>query len=205
MNAALLVSVVVLWIAVVVLALVVYALARQLGVLYERVAPAGALLLAGGPTVGELAPPVDAETLDGKAATIGGASADDKSVLVFFLSASCPVCKTLLPALRSIARKEASWLRVVLAGDGAREEHEAFARAERLESFQFVLGAKLGITYQVSKLPYAVLLDASGVLRAKGLVNTREHLESLFEASERGVASIQAYLDRDGRRSAEVA
>jgi len=33
------------------------------------------------------------------------------------------------------------------------------------------------MTYRVSKLPYAVLIDEEGVLRAKGLVNTREHLE----------------------------
>jgi hypothetical protein len=29
-------------------------------------------------------------------------------------------------------------------------------------------------------------------------VNTREHLESLFEARDRGVASVQEYLGRDG-------
>jgi len=34
------------------------------------------------------------------------------------------------------------------------------------------------------------------VIRAKGLVNTREHLESLFEAQERGVASLQQYVGR---------
>jgi len=48
----------------------------------------------------------------------------------------------------------------------------------------------------VEKLPYAVLLDAAGIVRAKGLVNTREHLESLLEAHERGVASVQDYLAR---------
>jgi hypothetical protein len=31
-------------------------------------------------------------------------------------------------------------------------------------------------------------------VRAKGLVNTREHLESLFEAKERGVASLQEFV-----------
>jgi methylamine dehydrogenase accessory protein MauD len=46
------------------------------------------------------------------------------------------------------------------------------------------------LAYQVGKLPYAVLIDASGVIRAKGLVNTREHVESLFEAMER--ASVGA-------------
>jgi len=35
------------------------------------------------------------------------------------------------------------------------------------------------------------------VIRARGLVNTREHLESLFEAMERGVGSVQEYLTRE--------
>ena len=36
------------------------------------------------------------------------------------------------------------------------------------------------------------------VLRDAGLVNTREHLESLFEALERGVPSVQHYLKGGG-------
>src|SRR5262249_12684079 len=57
-----------------------------------------------------------------------------------------------------------------------------------------------GMTWQVGKLPYAPLGDAGGVVRAKGLVNTREHLESLFEAMERGVASIQDYIESPEER-----
>jgi len=34
-------------------------------------------------------------------------------------------------------------------------------------------------------LPYAVLLDDQGLVRAKGLVNNREQLESLFNARPR--------------------
>ena len=51
MSSALVVSVIALWIAVVVLAIVVVALTRQIGVLYERVAPAGALMIAATPKV----------------------------------------------------------------------------------------------------------------------------------------------------------
>jgi hypothetical protein len=43
-------------------------------------------------------------------------------------------------------------------------------------------------------LPYAVLIAANGILVARGLVNNREHLESLVVAHESGVASIQSYL-----------
>ena len=194
MTEALLVSTVVLWVVVVILAAVVVALARQIGVLYERVAPAGALMVGKGPAVGEPAPVVHVEALAGGARDIGGPSADGRSTLLFFLSPTCPVCKTLLPVLRSIARREGEWLAIVLASDGARDEHEAFVRAERLEAFPYVLSPALGIGYQVGKLPYAVLLDAAGIVRSRGLVNSREHLESLFEAGERGVASIQEFL-----------
>ncbi|HKA29996.1 MAG TPA: methylamine dehydrogenase accessory protein MauD [Candidatus Binatia bacterium] len=195
MTEALIVSNLVLWVAVVVLGWVVVALTRQIGVLYERVAPAGALLQRHGPEVGSAAPVVEAEELRGRTRTVGGTRDDGRSTLLFFLSPTCPVCKTLLPVLRSIARREADRVEVVLASDGPRPEHEAFVQAERLDGFAYVLSPSLGMTWQVGKLPYAALVDAGGVVRAKGLVNTREHLESLFEAMERGVASIQDYLE----------
>ena len=194
MHDALVVSNLVLWIIVVLLTGVVVALARQIGVLYERVAPAGALVLGKGPAVGDAAPVVRAVDLAGVPHDVGGPRADGRSTLAFFLSPTCPVCKTLLPAIRSIARREARWLDVVLASDGARAEHEAFVRAQRLETFPYLLSPALGVTYHVAKLPHAVLVDGAGIVRGKGLVNTREHLESLFEAYERGVASVQEYL-----------
>jgi len=193
---ALLISNVVLWIAVALLCGVLFALVRQLGVLHERLAPAGALMLKQGPRVGEAAPLERVFDLDGQARVVGGPAPDGRSTLLFFLSPTCPVCKSLLPALRSIGRSEGAWLRVVLAGDGALEEHQAFARESRLERLDYVVSPTLGISYQVGKLPYAMLIDASGIIRGQGLVNTREHLESLFEAKERGVASIQEFLEQ---------
>ena len=67
-----------------------------------------------------------------------------------------------------------------------------------------MLGAALGLAYRVGKLPWAALVDGAGILRAQGLVNTREHLESLFEAEARGVASLDEWL-RAEQRSQEVA
>jgi methylamine dehydrogenase accessory protein MauD len=198
MIAALTVSVVLLWILVAVLAGVVFALTRQIGVLYERVAPAGALMIGRGVAVGDEAPVVRATTLGGETEMIGAPSSDGRSALVFFLSPTCPVCKTLLPVLRSIAKAEASHLRVIFAGDGAADEHEAFARRERIGELPYVLSTQLGMTWQIAKLPYAVLLDARGIVRSHGIVNSREHLESLVEADERGVASIQEFARQQG-------
>jgi methylamine dehydrogenase accessory protein MauD len=205
MTQALVISTIVLWAAVIALAGVVVALTRQIGVLYERVAPAGALVLGAGPTVGAAAPVVRAADLLGRIHEIGAPRDDGRSTLLFFLSPTCPVCKTLLPVLRGIARREAASLDVVLASDGPRPEHEAFVRAERLDAFPYVLSPELGMRWQVGKLPYAALIDAAGTLRARGLVNTREHLESLFEAMERGVASIQEFLHGIEEKRTEVA
>jgi hypothetical protein len=38
-------------------------------------------------------------------------------------------------------------------------------------------------------------VDDHGILRARGLVNSREHLESLFEAKRRGVGSLQEFFE----------
>jgi methylamine dehydrogenase accessory protein MauD len=198
---ALLISNLVLWIALALLSGVLFALVRQLGVLHERLAPAGALMLKQGPRVGEAAPLQRVIDLDGQARVVGGPASDGRSTLLFFLSPSCPMCKSLLPALRSIGRSEGAWLRVVLAGDGSLEEHQVFARESRLERLDYVVSPTLGITYQVGKLPYAMLIDAAGIIRGQGLVNTREHLESLFEAKERGVASIQEFLEQAQNRT----
>src|SRR2546430_9756871 len=115
MTQALLVSNAVLWMVVVLLACVVAALARQIGVLHERVAPAGALMVGKGPAVGEPAPVVRVEDLAGMVRDLGAPGAEGRSTLLFFLSPTCPVCKALLPVLRQVARREGAWPRTVLA------------------------------------------------------------------------------------------
>ncbi len=204
MNEALLISNVLLWIAVVVLAVVVAALVRQIGVLHERVFPVGALVMPGGPRVGDAAPVVAVTDLAGRALTIGEADAAGRRTLLFFVSPTCPVCKTLLPVVRGLVASATPPTRLVLASDGDLEEQRAFVARAGLDEHPYVVSSALGLAYQVGKLPYAVLIDEQGVLRAKGLVNTREHVESLFEAARLGVASMQEWLQEHGhvRRTA---
>jgi methylamine dehydrogenase accessory protein MauD len=188
------ISVIVLWIVVLSLIAVVFALTRQLGVLHERIAPVGALMLNRGLNVGEQAPALDVVDLDGTSIRLGAARADGKSTLLLFVSPTCPVCKSLLPIVKSSGKHERDWLDIVLASDGDPDEHRAYVRSNDLGKVPYVLSAPLGMTYQVSRLPFAALLDETGVLRARGLVNSREHLESLFEAKRLGVASLQDYF-----------
>jgi methylamine dehydrogenase accessory protein MauD len=192
---ALVLSNIVLWAAVIALALVVWALTRQIGVLHERIAPVGALMLRKGPQVGEPAPPVDVNDLEGRTHHIAAPRDDGRSVLVVFVSPSCPVCKAILPVLKSSRLSERDWLEILLASDGEAGAHRQFIAAQGLEQFPYLNSTALGLAYQVSRLPYAVIVDERGILRARGIINSREHLESLFEAKRRGVASLQDYFE----------
>lgn len=196
MNALWIASVVALWIVVLVLAAVVLGLARQVGVLLERVAPAGALDTGAGLEPGSLVPELRVETIDGRVVEVGGAQAGARSRLFFFLSPTCPMCEALLPVVKDLAHSEREWLDVVLASDGPEEDHAGFVARKGLEGLPYVVSEGLGRTFRVAQLPYGALVDESGRLAAAGLTNSREHLESLLEAKRSGHASIQDYLHR---------
>jgi len=197
MNEALLVSNVLLWILVVALACVVLALTRQVGALLERVAPVGALAVAHGPAVGDPAPEMVVPGIDGQPIVLGAKDDFSRRTLLFFLSPTCPVCETLLPTLQRIVAEESPRVRLVYASDGDADEHRSFVRAHGLGAAEYALSRELGIRYEVAKLPFAVLIDAQGVVRAKGIVNTREHLESLFEADRLDVGTVQQFIERE--------
>jgi methylamine dehydrogenase accessory protein MauD len=192
------ISQVVLWIVVILLAATVFALTRQVGLLHERIAPAGALSPTAGPKVGEAAEAASYPDLSGNGVVIGGPDPQGRPTLVFFTSPTCPVCRGLVPIARSVARRER--LRLVFASDGGNAStHSRYAAAMELGEFPYVLSLALGLRFGVSKLPFAVLIRGDGTLAARGLVNTREHLESLLESMRTGITSIQDYLAMEQR------
>ena len=166
MIEALVISNVVSWLAILALGVLVFALSRQIGMLHERIRPVGALSMGQALKVGDEAPFFQEPGLNGGMVRIGGAATDGKVTLLFFLSADCPVCKTLLPVVMAIARQEKSWLRVVFASDGNELDHQAVIRSFGLEDFGYVLSTEVGMRYQVAKLPYGYLLDTGGEIAA---------------------------------------
>jgi len=199
----LIVSNILLWIVVIVLSVIVFALMRQIGVLHERVFPAGALMTTAGPKVGEAAPQHTLRNFAGTELQVGGKNPAGLSTLLLFVSPTCPVCKTLLPIVKSVMNSEKKSAQIILASDADNrnnessselKQHELFVKEFELPADHYVLSQTLGLSFMVEKLPFAALIDKDGVLRAKGIVNSREHLESLFEAQAKGVASLQEYL-----------
>ena len=189
----LVVSQIILWLVVVVLALTVAALVRQIGVLHERVAPLGALTTRTAVEVGQPAPQFDVIDLAGRPVRIGGergraqpAAAVRLAVLPDVQEAAAG--RALVRAQRAAGRRDRA--------DGRRRP--AFARgADRgAPAGRGAVRAGPDRRHQSRHRPpaAAVLIDPAGVIRSKGIVNSREHLESLLVAQETGYASMQDYL-----------
>ncbi len=189
----LMVSQLFLWVAVVLLGLAVFALARQVGVLHERIAPVGALRLGQDIKVGAPAPIVSTHALNGEGLTVGGSLPNNKKTqLLFFVSPTCPVCKQLLPTLMRFVRDES--LDLVVVGDGEISAQRKLASDHAIPEGRFVNGPEVGQAFSVGKLPYAVIIGPAGTILAHGLVNTREHLESLVTAQGSQYETVQEYL-----------
>ena len=192
MLSVLIISQISSWIVILGLGLGLLALARQVGVLHVRLAPAGALLNSKGPVVGEPAPVLDGVTLEGAPIMIGKPLSKGRKQLLLFVSPHCPLCKELIPIAKNFARTEK--LDIVFLGDDDVNELRAMVARLEMEGLAFVNSSIIGRSYHVDRLPYAVLIGGNGELLSKGLVNSREHLESLVTAHELGVVSVQDYL-----------
>jgi methylamine dehydrogenase accessory protein MauD len=195
MLTALIVSQILSWIVILGLGLALLALARQVGVLHARLAPAGALMTGRGPAVGEPAPVLEATTLEGTSIAIGKPAG--RMQLLLFVSPHCPLCKDLIPVARNFAKTEK--LDIVFVGDDDIAEQRAMIARLEMGALPFVNSSIVGRSFHVDRLPHAVLIGDSGMVLSKGLVNSREHLESLVTAHEMGVVSVQDYLAKTSK------
>ena len=140
MEGTLLVSYAILWVLVIFLSLLVFALARQVGVLHERVAPAGALMPTNGPKVGEMTEVMSVSDLQGEAVAIGGWNSAGRAKLILFVSPTCPVCKSLVPVALSVVSYEGRRMRLVFASDGDKiEQHIAYVGDLDIKDYPYVL------------------------------------------------------------------
>ena len=130
--------------------------------------------------------------MDGAPLAIGKALAKGRKQLLLFVSPHCPLCKDLIPIAKNFARAEK--LDIVFVGDdeASRAARHDRAAGDGRPAFRQLLHRRPRL--HVDRLPHAVLIGEEGRLLSKGLVNSREHLESLVTAHEMGVVSVQDYL-----------
>ena len=195
MSNVMLISVICLWGLVLLLLLSVGVLARQVGLLHRRIGPVGARMMNDGPPLNEKIAVMTVGDIAGRQIAIGGPNLRHR--LLVFLSATCSSCEDLVPALRSIAKSDSATVEVIVIGlNGDERVNREFVKDHKLEHLTYIISADVGMTFKVMHPPYAVVLDREGVVRAKGLANHLEHLESLLNATELGEPSIESYMQQ---------
>lgn len=142
-------------VAVVALAVAVAALAREVGMLRLAVGPQSAL------EIPEEGPPLGADS--GLASHLDPRADVGVLGLAVFTSEGCRLCQTLAPALRSLGR----------------DPHVSLFELDEVRD------AGHWRRLDVPGSPYALALDASGRVLAKGTFNSLPQLESVLAAAER--------------------
>lgn len=168
----------ILWLLVIILCFVVVSLARQIGTLHLRLGPRGALEIDDeGPPLGEAPVVTDVTRADGSTQSIGGPGTGR---VLLFVSPTCHVCEQVIPSI-GVAAKAKDMEAVVISDTDPLETRHTFGK-RRLD-VPVASGQELIAKYRVPGTPYVVVLDALGVVRAKGTINNLEQLEGLLDSA----------------------
>jgi methylamine dehydrogenase accessory protein MauD len=185
-------AVVGLWLVVGCLALVVAGLARQIGLLHRRIAPAGARMMIDGPAVGDTVASAPITDIYGR---VHDLPAPGLHTLLVFMAPGCEVCADLLPSVKSLVKSERSWLRVVLISlSETWDVNDLYVRSHSLESIPLIASKQLATDYGVSAPPYGVIVGPDVQVISKGIVGHFEHLESLINSARLGYDTLEAYM-----------
>src|SRR5437867_13083592 len=168
-----LVSYIALWILVVVLILLVILLYRQLGIVYLGSAEG---VSRDGLSPGTKAPDFNLQDQYGNPQKLS--EYRGRPAVLLFGSPHCSPCRILLPQLHDWAKAHPEvgviWL-------NAASDEESLKMVSDLGATLPVLAhepeLKLMDRYRVRVTPFMFFLDESGVVRAKGLVNTKGGLD----------------------------
>lgn len=203
MTGLTLVSYLVLWVLVIGEGIVILALARQIGILHQRMPPLGARMTNIGLNVGDAAPSLPIRDIHGQTVTVGGKQ--DNPTLLVFASATCGICADLMPAVRTIWREERSWLNLMVVSlDKDEADNRAFATKHKLFDLTFLVAPELGLAYSVAAPPYSLIIDEQGIVRSKGVTNNLEHLESLINALRTGHPSRESWIQTQASNQTQV-
>jgi len=194
MDALWIISHVTLWVLVLLEFVCIVALVRHIGLLSMRIGPTGARTMNVGPEIGGVAPAILTLDMDGREVTLG--TSRGRRTLLAFVSPVCSTCARLVRGLHSLHSSEKKDLEIILvsSNDYSFDEVHAFAEENHVAPLPYVVSNDLSMAYNIQSTPYAVLVDAQGIVRAKGLVNHMEHLESLLNAEELGHATLEDFL-----------
>lgn len=90
---------------------------------------------------------------------------------------------------------------LIVGVNGTDQSMRDFIINNHLPTIQAIVNPTLATQYRVANAPYAIVLGTDGIVKAKGLVNHLEHLDSLLTAAEIGHPTLEAYIASKRNRS----
>jgi len=185
-------AVVGLWLVVGCLALVVAGLARQIGLLHRRIAPAGARMMIDGPAVGDTVASAPIADIYGRVHEL---PTPGLHTLFVFVAPGCEVCADLLAPVKSLVKSERNWLTVALISlSETWDVNDLYVRSHSLKSIPLIASKQMAIDYGVSAPPYGVIISPESQVISKGIVGHFEHLESLINSARLGYDTLETYM-----------
>lgn len=120
-----------------------------------------------------------------------------QQVLLVFLQAGCGPCTLVLPELARLARRSRPRVLAVFNGDA--DSARRWANEHELP-FPVMVQVQWSVSrrYQTFATPFAFLIDESGVIAAKGIVNNRQHIRLLLAEARNGSVSGHVLADVAG-------
>ncbi len=170
------------------LAVVVLSLARQVGILHERLSPAGLTRAHQGLKVGEQLPVLDLNNLDGGIVDI---EAGRGALALLFVAIDCPICRSVLPAfeqalLDTKGKRAGFWVTdgmpAATVGTDQPGDYQGYAENHRIDPERFIVSQELGLALGIRQIPALVLLDDERQLQAKEVLNSPRQVQRLFSS-----------------------
>ena len=159
------------------LGVVVLSLARRVGVLQERTAALRLARQTPSVRIGQRLPPLVATNLDGDDVDLDVLASGGRHVALLFVASDCPICRTVAPAFRQRVANAGPGLAGFLVGSDAAQALREHGAAAGIEPAHCLLGSLLAFQLQVRVLPFLVVMDPSGRLLARELIQGERALD----------------------------
>lgn len=171
------ISYVILWVLVVPLIILNLILFRQLGIMIMGTARG---VNQSGIPVGEKLPAATTVHLDGwKWST---EELKGSPVLMLFGSPTCKECAEILPDFQQMTKEHQ--VKPLLMLFSTAELAEDYVHQMEYEDEVYLVSSDFAHQMDVQVTPFAYAIDSRGVIRHKGLVNSREQLESYIKMAK---------------------
>jgi methylamine dehydrogenase accessory protein MauD len=166
-----------LWMVALCEAVLLAVLFRQLGLIglntVEGISRDGLPIGAAAPSVNGFGP-----------SKLGEGESTTRSALLVFASTSCRPCQALMPALDQFLDEMSDQVKgYVILASSDRSVEPAVLETRSADLIQEEGAAD---RFRVRVTPFAFVVGVDGRIQAKGLVNNRDHLDSLWRAATAG-------------------